>query len=98
MFIGRFGAEEENQRFLKLIAKRGQTSAALFPIPVRGRVVNLLYGDGGPAAGVKNNLGELILLLQKVPKAYLRIIRKRLAEARESAVGVAKRPVPTRKE
>ena len=88
VFIGRMGPEEENQTFLKALSKRPNTNAALLPILVRGRVVNLVYGDSGAAGNVKANLGELMVLLQKVPKAYLRIIRKRVAEAREATTGV----------
>jgi hypothetical protein len=29
-------------------------------------------------------MGELLVLMQKVPKAYLRIIRRRIAEARNA--------------
>ena len=84
LFIGRLGPEDENQRFMRALAKRPGTNAALFPIAVRGRVVNLIYGDNGAAGQVKPDLGQLIVLVQKVPRAYLRIIRKRIAETRKS--------------
>jgi hypothetical protein len=84
VFIGRFGPEDENQRFLRAVAKRPVTNAALFPIAVKGRVVNLVYGDNGPAGNVKANMGELMVLIQKAPRAYLRIIRKRIAETRKA--------------
>jgi hypothetical protein len=83
VFIGRLGAGEENQRFVRALAKRPGTNAALLPIAVRSRVVNLVYGDNGAAGNLKGSLGELLVLLQKVPRAYLRIIRRRVAEARE---------------
>jgi hypothetical protein len=83
VFIGRLGAEEENRRFLKDVGKRLGT-AAVFPILVRGRVVNLVYGDGGPGGNVRGEIGELLALVQKAPRAYLRIIRRRIADARES--------------
>jgi len=85
LFIGRMGTEEENQRFLKLLGKRPGTNAALFPVAVRGRVVNLIYGDNGSAGNVKADLGELIVLVQRIPRAYLRIIRTRIAQTRKSA-------------
>jgi hypothetical protein len=87
VFVGRLGPEEENQRFLKAVAKRATTNAALFSIAVKGRVVNLVYGDNGAAGNVKAGLGELMVLVQKVPRAYLRIIRKRIAEARKATGG-----------
>ncbi|MBI3932892.1 MAG: hypothetical protein HY317_05705 [Acidobacteria bacterium] len=88
VFVGRFGPEEENQRFLKAVGKRPTTNAALFPLAVKGRVVNLVYGDAGATGNVKANLGDLMVDVQKVPRAYLRIIRRRIAETRKAA-GVA---------
>lgn len=83
VFIGRLGPEEENQRFLKSLSKRPQSSAVLLPVSLRSRVVNLVYGDNGASDRVRGDLGELMVLLQKVPRAYLRIIRKRVADARQ---------------
>jgi hypothetical protein len=82
VFVGRLGSEPESQRLLKALGKRGVTNAALIPVSVKGRVVNLLYGDTGSSGNVRAELAELIVLLQKAPKAYLRIIRKRIAETR----------------
>jgi hypothetical protein len=84
-FIGRFGPEEENQRFLKALGKRPNSNAALLPVLVKGRVVNLVYGDSGAGGALKGSMGELLVLLQKVPRAYLRIIRARIAETRREA-------------
>ncbi len=85
VFIGRLGPDEENQRFLKALAKRPNTNAAILPVTVKGRVVNLVYGDNGWAGNVKGDVGELIVVMQKVSRAYLRIIRRRIAEAREAS-------------
>jgi hypothetical protein len=84
LFLGRLGPEAENQRLIEALHKRPQSNAALFPIVVRGRAVNLVYGDAGSAGNVKADMGELLVLMQKVPKAYLRIIRRRIAEARKA--------------
>jgi hypothetical protein len=84
VFVGRLGAEEENQRFLKTLAKRPQTNAAIFPIAVRGRVVNLVYGDAGASGNVRADMGELLVAVQHVSRAYLRIIRRRVAETRRA--------------
>jgi len=89
MFIGRLGQEEQNQRFLKVLGKRPNTNAAVFPVLVKGRVVNLVYADNGAAGNVKPTLGELLVLLQRVPRAYLRIIRRRVAEARKAVEDTA---------
>lgn len=87
VFIGRLGAEQENQRLLKVLGKRPATSAALIPVVVKGRVVNLVYGDSGSSGNVRAHLGELMVLLQRTSRAYLRIIRRRIAEARDGTSG-----------
>jgi hypothetical protein len=96
VFVGRIGREEENARFLREIGKRLGT-AAVFPILVRGRVVNLVYGDGGPGGNVRGDLGELMAAVQKVPRAYLRIVRRRIAAAREAQTGDTQRAIQERR-
>lgn len=90
VFMGRLGPEEQTQRFARALGKRPQTNAALLPLMVRGRVVNLLYGDNGATGNVKPRLGDLLVRLQKVPRAYLRIIRQRVAATRQ-ATGASER-------
>jgi hypothetical protein len=84
-FVGRPGPEEANAAFLAAIGKKPGTTAALFPIALRGRVVNLLWGDSGSAGAARGDLGQLMVHMQKIPRAYLRIIRARLAEVRKPA-------------
>jgi hypothetical protein len=84
IFIGRLGSQEENLRFLKTVAKRPNTNAAVFPIAVRGRVVNLVFGDSGASGNVKADLSELLVIVQQASRAYLRIIRRRVAETRRA--------------
>jgi len=90
-FIGRLGPDEENQRFARALGKRPNTSAVVIPVAVLGRVVNLIYGDNGASGNARTDLGELFALVQKAPRAYLRIIRRRIAETRKAAeaAGVA---------
>lgn len=85
LFLGRLGSEPEDQRFAKALAKRPHSTAAVLPVTVKGRVVNLVYGDNGATGNVKGSLGELVVLVQGVSKAYLRIIGKRIAEIRHPA-------------
>jgi hypothetical protein len=83
LFVGRLGAEEENLRFLEALGKKRTTNAALLPVAVQGRVVNLVWCDNGATGNIKADLGDLVVALQSVPKAYLRIIRQRIAETRK---------------
>lgn len=91
MFVGRLGPEETNQAFLQEIGKKPGTTAALFPVALKSRVVNLMWGDSGQTGAARGDLGQLLAHMQKIPRAYLRIIRARIAEARrESAEARAK--------
>ena len=85
MFVGRPGPEHANLAFLAAIGKKPGTTAALFPVALRGRVVNLVWGDSGSAGAARGDLGQLLALMQKIPRAYLRIIRARIAESRKEA-------------
>jgi hypothetical protein len=85
MFVGRPGSEETNRAFLEAIGKKPGTTAAVFPVAVRGRVVNLMWGDSGSTGAARGDLGQLLAHMQKIPRAYLRIIRARIAESRKQA-------------
>jgi len=86
-FIGRLAETEQNIRFMSKLVKQPNTNAVLFPIVVRGRVVNLVYGDSGPGRNVKTDMGSLLVVLQRVPSAYLRIIKERIEATRREAGG-----------
>jgi hypothetical protein len=85
MFVGRPGPEETDQAFLRAIGKKPGTTAAVFPVALRGRVVNLVWGDSGTTGAARGDLGQLLAHMQKIPRAYLRIIRARIAEAKREA-------------
>lgn len=83
LFVGRLSADAENQRFLESIGKKPNTNAALLPITVRGRIVNLVWCDNGASGNIKADLGEFVVALQRVSRAYLRMIRQRIEETRK---------------
>jgi hypothetical protein len=85
LFLGRVGKDEESQSFVKALSKKATSSAALFPVVLKGRVVNVVYGDAGASGNLKASLGELLVLAQRVPRAYARLIQKRIEEARKLA-------------
>ncbi len=89
MFVGRPGPEETNQAFLAAIGKKPGTTAAVFPVTLKGRVVNLMWGDSGSTGAARGDLGQLLAHMQKIPRAYLRIIRARIAQARREDNAVA---------
>jgi hypothetical protein len=55
-------------------------------------VVNLVYGDAGGSGNVRANMGELLVIVQHVARAYLRIIRRRVAETRRELRGEGPAP------
>jgi hypothetical protein len=85
VFVGRPGPGEADQAFLEAIGKKAGTTAGLFPVAVRGRVVNLMWGDSGATGAARGDLGQLLAFMQRIPRAYLRIIRARVAESRKQA-------------
>jgi len=96
MFVGRPGPEETDRAFLEAIGKKPGTTAALFPVALRGRVVNLMWGDSGSTGAARGDLGQLLAHMQKIPRAYLRIIRARVAESRRQA-GAPPETIPEEK-
>ena len=84
VFVGRPGPEETNRTFLEAIGKKPGTTAALLPVALRGRVVNLIWGDSGARGAARADLGQLMAHTQKIPRAYLRIIRARVAATQEA--------------
>jgi hypothetical protein len=85
MFVGRPGPDQTDKAFLEAIGKKPGTTAALFPVALRGRVVNLIWGDSGSAGAARADLGQLLAYMQRIPRAYLRIVRARIAESRKEA-------------
>ena len=59
-FIGRLAENEQNVRFMNELVKQPNTNAVVFQIVLRGRVVNLVYGDSGPERNVKTDMGALL--------------------------------------
>jgi hypothetical protein len=44
-----------------------------------------MWGDSGATGAARGDLGQLLAFMQKIPRAYLRIIRARVAESRKQA-------------
>ena len=86
------GAGEADRAFLDSIGKKPGTTAALFPVAVRGRVVNLMWGDSGTTGAARGDLGQLLAFMQRIPRAYLRIIRARVAESQQAGPGPGANP------
>lgn len=60
-------------------------SAFVAPIVLRGRVVNVLYGDAGPNSDIPGDLGPLIVFLTQAARAYERLIKQRVERSLKEA-------------
>ncbi len=66
--------------FLAALGGGRPRTAALFPVHFHGRLVFGLYLDGGPHKRVTTDVGDLLVLAQRVPAAIERLIRHRTCE------------------
>ena len=71
-------------RVLRALGRADVREIAVFPIAVRGRVVNLLYVDAGAQPIAETTLGALQALTLCVARAYERMILARKQEAGSS--------------
>ncbi len=69
-YLGALPKTGINIEFLRATGKQVPLSALLIPVLVRGRVVNLLYADNGHKAHSPNDIGELLILAQRISRSY----------------------------
>ncbi len=69
---------EADQGLIERLGGGVPRSAFVAPIVLRGRTVNILYGDAGPGRSIPGDLSELMVYLGQVPGAYERLVRNRL--------------------
>ncbi len=76
-FLGKVPKGEVNMAFLQLLGGDPPKSVFLYPLLFRGRVVNLIYGDGGPGKNAPVDVSDLLILGPKIPQTFERILRER---------------------
>jgi hypothetical protein len=81
VFRGAPPATGLDARVLRALGRAGACELALLPIAMRGRVVNLLYVDGGPRPIAATALGALRALADCVAHAYEQLILQRKKRA-----------------
>jgi hypothetical protein len=69
---------EIEEDFIDWVGGEMPHAAFIAPIALRGRVVNVLYGDAGPNRGIPGDLGELVLFLSQAAQAYERLVKQRV--------------------
>ncbi len=77
-FLGPLRKDAATISFIKQLGVRGvPRTAVLMPILAQGRVVNMLYGDNGPGEFASPDVGELLILSQRVGRSYEEMIAAR---------------------
>ncbi|MBW1873529.1 MAG: general secretion pathway protein GspE [Deltaproteobacteria bacterium] len=76
-YLGGLTKTKVNIQFLRAMGKKVPLSAFVLPILVRGRVVNLLYADNGHKVHSSSNIGELLILAQRISRCYESLFEKK---------------------
>ncbi len=69
-FIGPLARVRAHAGWVKHTHRKIPQTVALFPVLVRGHVVNLLYGDNGHGETVDTDVGDLLILAQAIARSY----------------------------
>jgi hypothetical protein len=76
-FLGPLARTEGNIRLLRALAGGAPKNAFAMPILARGRVVNVLYADGGRGGLVSSDgVGELLILAVRISQTYDVLLRR----------------------
>ena len=76
-FIGSPQPTELNKDFFLLLGGKPPRTVVIIPVHFMGRVVQMLYGDNGAGAFASTDIGELLILLQKVPGVIESLVLKK---------------------
>ncbi|HEY2030416.1 MAG TPA: hypothetical protein VGH20_14525 [Myxococcales bacterium] len=76
-FIGPLQRTESNIRFLATLGKKVPKSSAIFPILHRGRVSHMLYLDNGHKEQAPTDVGEMLILSQRISQRVEQLVRER---------------------
>jgi len=76
-YLGPLANLFENQKFLSALGGAKPNSVFLIPIIWQAKVVYILYGDNGDGENVPFDIGELLILAQKLPLAIQHLIEEK---------------------
>jgi len=82
-YLGGLQKTRTNIEFLRATGKKIPYSACLLPILVRGRVVNILYCDNGHKEHCGDDVGDLLILAQRISQCYESLFEKKRAQYRD---------------
>jgi hypothetical protein len=84
-YLGPIPSTPTNSAFLEKMGGEKPNNAFLIPILVNEKVIYLLYGDNGQGRNVPFDIGELLILAQKIPPALDQLIRRKKQSHQEAA-------------
>lgn len=61
--------------WVKATGRQIPLSIVVAPVLLRGRVINLFYGDNGHDAHADSNVGELLILAQRIAESYEALLK-----------------------
>ncbi len=76
-FVGSLKPTELNKDFFLLLGGGQPKTVVIIPVHFMGKVVQMLYGDNGADEFASTNIGELLILLQKVPEVIEALVLKK---------------------
>ncbi len=76
-FIGPVPNTIINDEFLRRLGKGRPASALLMPVMFKGNLVLMIYGDNGPDEYVSTDIGEIMILAQRVPQVFENLVKRR---------------------
>lgn len=76
-YVGRLDDNDSNAALLEALGGGAPRSLAFLPVRLRGRIVFGIYLDGGPDAFLHANMGDVLVLAQRVPSVLERLVAAR---------------------
>jgi len=76
-FVGPIPNTAINDEFLRRLGKSRPASALIMPVIFKGNLVLMIYGDNGQDEYVSTDIGEIMILAQKVPAVFENLVRQR---------------------
>ena len=81
-YMGPLQKTPANIRFLAILGKRVPLSALIFPILHRGRVSHMLYLDNGHKKQAPTDVGEMLILSQRIGQTVEALVERKRKAAR----------------
>ena len=75
-FLGAMQPGEINEGFIKMLGGEPPRSVFLYPILFRGKVVNVIYADGGPGKNAPVDVSDLLIVGPRVPQTFERLLQR----------------------